>query len=210
MTETDKSPGPEQLLSGLDALHAGISCTAPDPSLMPRLVQARDLLRSAMNHLEDHDPERFSAAHVALDQLGGLLRSDYPESCVLAFRDGVYWQECPVALAHNRVGLSPRIRVIASHCSICEQDPEECAHVPGRLYDGHRCLSVITEGEIIDVAVVGRPRSPDARITALSLGTSELRSTLGSAFKPGIRVLCDRCLQPCPGLSRQFEHATHA
>ncbi|RSM80470.1 hypothetical protein DL991_10085 [Amycolatopsis sp. WAC 01375] len=209
MTDPTTSPGHERLHAGLTTVRAALSRTVPDPGHLQQLVEARAVLRSAMDHLEDAHRDDFAAAHTALDQLGRLLRQHYPSACVLPFRDGTYRQECPVELAHLRVGLSPRIRVIASHCSICNQDPEDCAHLPGRAYDGQRCLSVITDAEIIDVALVGRPRLPDARITSWGIDLETLQTALGPTFSPGDQVLCGSCLSPCRGLNRQFENSTH-
>src|SRR5438552_758685 len=65
--------------------------------------RALALFRSAMNWLED--TESFERSHRELDKAGRLVRQTF--GCQLAFVDSAYAQECPVALAHNRLGMSP-------------------------------------------------------------------------------------------------------
>lgn len=156
-----------------------------------------------MNWLEDS--EHFETAHVALDEAGKLARECFPEGCVFPYRDGTYYVECPVALAHNRVGLSPGILIKSAACSICGNDPEDCAHIVGRTYDGKRCIRVINDGDILEVSLVGRPAQPDARIESMSIDINEFRMSLGPDFAPGVPVTCDRCLSACDGVARPFE-----
>jgi hypothetical protein len=52
-----------------------------------------------MNWLEDS--EHFEQAHRTLDDAGRFIRQSF--GCTLAFKDGAYRQDCPVALAHNRI-----------------------------------------------------------------------------------------------------------
>lgn len=57
--------------------------------------------------------------------------------------------ECPVALAHNRVGFSLDFTVRAAECSICGQNAEDCPHIKGREYDGAVCHRVITRAGVL-------------------------------------------------------------
>jgi hypothetical protein len=168
-----------------------------------KLRAALATLRSAMNWLED--TEHFDAAHDALDKAGSLARMRFPDGCALPYRDGSYFMECPVALAHNRVGMSIGFVARAIECSICGRDPDECPHITGRMYDGERCIRVITELDLLEVSLVGRPREPDARIMSMSVDMSDLRESLGDEFTPGDPVTCDRCLSSCGGVVRPFE-----
>lgn len=112
-------------------------------------------LRSEMNWLED-TPD-FELAHQRLDQVGQMARANHPQGCRLR-RDGTsYSMECPVALAHNRVGLSIGYILKRSSCSICGLDPEDCLHVTGDEYDGEVCHRLIEEAEMLEVSLVGRP-----------------------------------------------------
>jgi hypothetical protein len=153
-----------------------------------------------MDWLEDS--EHFERAHEVLDDAGHFLRRSF--GCSLTLRDGHYFQECPVALAHNRIGLSIAAEVRKQSCSICHLDPRECPHITGRIYDGERCLRVIEDAEIFEVSLVHRPSMPDARITSAPIPNSDLRAQLGPVFRPGIRVSCDRCLSKCEGIRDVF------
>ncbi|GAA1871013.1 hypothetical protein GCM10009836_59640 [Pseudonocardia ailaonensis] len=160
-------------------------------------------LRSAMNHLED--TATFEDAHTELDRAGRLARQKFAEGCHLDLdEDLTYHQSCPVALAHNRVGLSPGMIVRESQCSICESDPEDCIHITGRTYDGERCVRIIKEADILEVSFVARPNQPDARINRVSVDIGRLKRGLGSDFHPGVPVLCDNCLTPCGGVYDGF------
>jgi hypothetical protein len=182
------------------------NCSSPDGPTeedQKKLRAALDTLRSAMNWLED--TEHFDAAHDALDKAGSLARMEFPDGCALPYRDGSYFMECPVALAHNRVGMSIGFVARAIECSICGCDPDECPHITGRMYDGERCIRVITELDLLEVSLVGRPQQPDARIMSMSVDMSDLRESLGDEFTPGDPVTCDRCLSSCDGVVRPFE-----
>jgi hypothetical protein len=160
-----------------------------------------------MNWLED--TAQFEVAHQRLDSAGAFRREHFPEQCQLAYREGRYAQECPVALAHNRVGLSPGYIVRAAECSICGQEPEECHHIKGRDYDGKVCHRVITKAEMLELSLVGRPANPDARIDSVGVSEAELRERFGPEFRRGIPVTCDQCLSPCDGVSRPFQGSSH-
>lgn len=155
-------------------------------------------LRSAMDWLEDTD--QFEAAHHVLDRAGAFMRRTF--GCLLHQDGDQYQQRCPVALAHNRMGLSPAYIVRKAECSICGKDPSLCDHVTGRVYEGQRCFRWLREVELLEVSFVGRPAQPDARIQVISIDTRKLREMLGPEFLPGMPVSCDRCLDPCAGPSR--------
>lgn len=172
-----------------------------------KLRECLPVLRSAMNWLEDSPG--FEVAHERLDDAGELARRHDPAGCRLAFREGSYYQECPVALAHNRVGLSPGFIIRSAECSICRADPEGCSHIVGRTYDGQICSRVITRAELLEASLVTRPAFPDARISSVSISRGDLQARLGVDFKTGVDVTCDRCLGPCDGVMRPFEEAGH-
>ena len=182
------------------------ACSSPDGPTEKdhkKLREALVTLRSAMNWLED--TEQFEAAHDALDKTGSLARMAFPHGCVLSYRDGSYFMECPVALAHNRVGMSIGFVARAVECSICGRDPDECPHITGRIYDGQRCVRKITDLDLLDISLVARPEQPNARIMSMSVDMNDLRDSLGEEFVPGVPVTCDRCLSPCDGVARPFE-----
>ncbi|MFH8258165.1 hypothetical protein [Streptomyces roseolus] len=186
------------------------SAQHPDGEAKATLIKLRGQLQEVMDRSEFRQPTLFEAAHNLLDEVGALLRRHYSEACVLAYQDGAYYRECPVDLAHLRVGLSPEIQVLESECSICNLDPEDCDHLPGETYDGQECLSVITKFEVTAVAIVGNPRQLVTRFTSIPAGTTdELSEALGPEFSPGVALNCDRCLSNCSGLNREFAGANH-
>ena len=158
--------------------------------------QALATFRSAMNWLEDTD--HFVLAHEKLDEAGAFVRRTY--GCRVHQEGTSYQQRCPVALAHNRIGFSPALVVREAACSICGEDPEDCPHVIGRLYNGERCYRILKKVDIIEVSLVSRPAAPDARVRAISVSTEELRVALPPEWAPGMPVNCDRCLSPCDGV----------
>jgi hypothetical protein len=148
---------------------------------------------------EDGDQALFDRAHRLLDQTGRFVRQTF--GCSLAFDEGAYHQRCPVALAHNRMGTSPAFEFKLT-CSICEMDPEDCAHVEGELYDGRECEYVAHPVALVELSIVNRPRFPDNRFESVSIDYETLRANLGADWKPGVAISCDYCLHGCPGISR--------
>jgi hypothetical protein len=136
-----------------------------------------------------------------------------------------------VSVAHKRIGLSIGFTG-ARFCSVCDHDLSECPHVPGEFVEvvggvdeqgrcrvcfdqnctNHeaggtyraRVISVIKQAELHEVSFVGKPRQPDARLTAIPIDLTGLRRFLGPRFRPGMRVSCDQCLGECPGIDRPF------
>jgi hypothetical protein len=97
---------------GLDLLRTGrrafnharyLVSVGADDEAEAKARSAFPTLRSAMNWLEDGP--YFEEAHTQIDQAGRFVRETF--GCPLLFEDGTYYQTCPVALAHNRIGLSP-------------------------------------------------------------------------------------------------------
>jgi hypothetical protein len=154
------------------------------------------LLRSALDWLED---SRYAEeAHTELDSAGRFVRETF--GCTLGYQDGQYWQECPVALAHTRIGLSVGMIEREVECSICHKDHMTCPHVTGRIYDGEQCYRIIQRFDATEVSFVSRPANPDCRVYRESVSTTGLSRALGRDFEVGISVSCDRCLQDCDGL----------
>ncbi|WP_416986331.1 hypothetical protein [Streptomyces sp. T028] len=186
------------------------SARHPDEHVKEVLLRLRAELREVMDRSEGNDPELFERAHRLLDEVGGIIRRSYRESCVLEYREGAYYRECPVDLAHRREGLSPEMRVRGSECSVCGADPDDCDHIPGNEYDGQVCNSRITDCVIEAVALVGRPRWQVTRITSLGVDVEDLRQALGPEFTPGIKISCDHCISGCQGLISDFGTASHS
>jgi hypothetical protein len=186
---------------------------------------ALSLFAQSLNWAEDSDEEEN--AHHLMDGAGAWVRRTF--GCQLARSGNEYRQICPVALAHNRIGMSAG-GVAVRLCSICGEDLSECEHMPGTAYlvPGGKasfgwcrvCLEescdhdpsaryrvsvigFIREMEIHEVSLVDKPAHPDARVLEMSIPVSELREALGDEFSPGDEVSCNRCVLPCPGLLKR-------
>lgn len=189
--------------SQFDRARLAIGEQGPTDEAESELRSSMVALRAAMDWLEGSDA--FEEAHRLLDEAGALARTTTPNGCHLSYEEPTYFLRCPVALAHNRVAMSPTYFVHEANCSICEADIERCSHIPGMSYDGIVCHRIIKNFEILDVFFVGNPAQPDARIQQISVETSRLAESLGAEFHPGVPVLCDRCLSPCDGVVRNFD-----
>jgi hypothetical protein len=201
-----------------------------DASVSPQAERdaraALGLFAQSLNWAEDTADEEV--AHQLMDEAGSWVRRSF--GCQLARFGNEYRQTCPVALAHNRMGMS--IGGVAIRlCSICGEDLSECEHMPGTAYlvPGGRasfgwcrvCLEescdhdpskeyrvsvigYITQMDLHEISLVDKPASPDARPLQVSVPVSDLREALGDEFVPGVEVSCDRCLQPCEGLFKRW------
>jgi Caudovirus prohead serine protease len=192
--------------------------------------QALAAYRASLDWAEDtaHEDE----AHRLLDEAGSWVRRTF--GCHLERHGQQYQQTCPVALGHNRIGLSVGGRASKQICSLCAADVSECEHLPGTAYlvpggsddlgwcrvccqpecehlqtETYRAslVSIIREMELHEVSVVTKPAHPEARIQLVSIPLSDLRAELGNDFQPGMDVSCDRCLSPCEGLIRHRDLA---
>ncbi|MFZ4812744.1 MAG: HK97 family phage prohead protease, partial [Ilumatobacteraceae bacterium] len=149
----------------------------------------------------------FEEAHDALDKAGREVRNLF--GCRLGQEGTEYFQDCPVALAHNRLGMSVGVVVEAAECSICGRSPDECEHVTGRMYGNERCVRVITRADLTEVSLVRRPAFPDARIDRVSVPLEKLQVELGPIWKAGMSVLCNRCLLDCDGVIEHMNLGSH-
>lgn len=169
--------------------------------LEAELDQVRALARSAMDWLEEG--EEFDRAHALLDRIGNYIRRRVPAMCVLRYAEGSYTQICPVALGHQRVGISVELIIEQSECSICGVEYWECAHVAGEVYGEGECIQEISRATITGAALVSRPRIADARINARGIPAADVQRALRSA-PAGAPLVCGICLRGCPGLEYDF------
>jgi hypothetical protein len=87
------------------------------------------LFARSLDWAEDSDEEE--EAHQLMDEAGTWVRKAF--GCQLTRSGTKYSQTCPVALAHNRIGMS--IGGTAKRlCSLCGVDLSECEHIPGTSY----------------------------------------------------------------------------
>lgn len=191
-------------------------------------ASAREALQwyaRALDWAEDSPQEDY--AHQKLDMAGRLVRHAF--GCTIRWDGSAYQEECPVSIAHVRVGLSvggPARRI----CSLCGEDLSECPHQRGTAYwvsggidalgwcrvcmrrnecehtpdQRYRAAvgAIVVDMSIEEVSLVDKPAMPEARFTKKTMDTSELRALLGPEFSPGVPLSCDRCLKECDGLIR--------
>jgi hypothetical protein len=227
---------------------------ALDEQISRRRAAAQSLLRDAREAVEGHadaqppdhaekdarvalalfarsldwaeDTEEEDKAHRLMDQAGTWVRETF--GCQLTRSGTKYSQTCPVALAHNRIGMS--IGGTAKRlCSLCAEDLSECEYIPGTAYlvpGGASSLGwcrvclqeacehapdqtyrvsvagIIKEMDLVEVSLVAKPAQPEARIMEISIPVAELVEELGDEFVPGDEVTCDACLLVCSGLTK--------
>lgn len=163
--------------------------------------EALSVLASAGNWLDG--TSRFDEAHEVMDAAGRYVARTF--GCHLGRTGSTYVQACPVAIAHKRVGLSPAMEVQESSCSLCNAPYEDCDHIAGKEYDSGICIRQIEKFVVIEVSIVAQPAQPDARMTEIPISTQDLQARLPNAWRPGMDVKCDRCLDDCDGVDRPFD-----
>lgn len=187
---------------------------------------ALDVFASALNWADGGPFEE--AVHARMDKAGRWVRQRF--GCQPHREGDEYYQRCPVALGHTRVGMSVG-GLSRKVCSVCGEDFSECPHMPGIEYVveggvgpldwcrvcgerdgcGHlpderyraRLIVIVVEMQLEEVSLVDNPAFPDARVTSMSYTLSNLRRTLGEDFQPGADLDCNRCLLECAGLVRR-------
>lgn len=214
---------------GEDQLRKARALLAGGPARQGKQRAERDAraglfaLARSLDWAEDGPDE--DASHRRLDEAGRWVRESF--GCSLHREGTSYSQDCPVALAHNRIGFS--VGGIATRvCALCGQDLSECEHQRGKAYlvpggteplgwcrvCGCECgcdhspdrtyqagvVARITRLDLKEVSLVSKPAQPEARLSSVSVSHAELREELGDGFVPGMRVSCGRCLLPCEGL----------
>jgi hypothetical protein len=198
----------------------GISFAESKAAAESSARSALDNAVAAFNCLEDHPLGELAHqhAHLVAELVGGMF------GCRIRMDDGVYWDECPLSLMHQRWGFS--IGFTSTRiCSICRADIDVCPHLIGHLYpviiekdrEG-RCngcgrtdcthapgrtldvtpVAIHDSVDLHEVSMTPRPRDPLARVKGIALDTDMLTAALGR--RPCGEVLsCYRCLNPCSG-----------
>ena len=189
-----------------------------------RLSLARAV--DAFNFLEDS--YLSGLAHRHAHEVAALTSGLF--GCAYEYREGVYWDVCPMSLMHQRWGMSMGFTATRL-CSICGKDLDTCPHLLGTRYqvtvewtDEGRCNvcgtsecphqvgqsvgayphPTMADGTIHEVSMVSRPRDPLARLTALEMPMDFLTQALGQE-PAGQEIACYRCLHPCSGFVHPFE-----
>ncbi|MEY9966573.1 hypothetical protein ABIA33_004638 [Streptacidiphilus sp. MAP12-16] len=180
----------------------------------------------AFNFLEDS--HLSDLAHRHAHEVAALTSGLF--GCAFEYREGTYWDVCPVSLMHQRWGMSMGFTAIRM-CSICSEDLDTCPHLLGTRYqvtvtrtDEGQCnvcgtqecphkvgqsvgaypYPVMADGAIHEVSMVSRPRDPLARLNKIEISMDLLTKTLGKE-PTGQKITCYRCLHPCSGFTHPFE-----
>lgn len=211
----------------MQSAHVAIERSGDHSSLERAETDARKALALFARSLDwAEDTGEEEEAHRLMDEAGAWVRRTF--GCHLARSGTEYRQRCPVALAHNRIGMSIGGTAVRA-CSLCGEDFSECEHMPGTAYMvpggnsglgwcrvclqescDHRStqqyrvsvIAIIKHMDVQEISLVPKPAHPEARIHEMSISVSDLRDVLGDEFIPGSEVSCDRCLLPCDGLVR--------
>lgn len=124
------------------------------------VANARGEMCRLFAQMKDSD---FPAAWGALEQVekmcealrnNAVLEDDF--AIALLARTVADWQ----ALYPYAVFASPEIIIKAKQCTICEapiSPMRPCGHIPGRVYAGEMCSRLITECEMVSIALVRDP-----------------------------------------------------
>jgi hypothetical protein len=186
-------------------------------------IKSLSLITRAFWNAEDSELE--PPLHDEMHRYGKHKRQTF--GCYLAYEAGVYYQRCPIAIAHKRFGMSVGFTVKSRVCSICGNELADCDHLPDELYEvpggigpagvcpvctHSECVEhspdrlykvavvgIVKEADLHEISIVKKPAQPEARATSLPVDTESLRNALGSDFRPGMAVTCDKCLYPCSG-----------
>jgi hypothetical protein len=192
-------------------------------AIEPHIRRSEAASVAALNYLEDHP--LAETAHRAIHRAAFLRRGLF--GCPIVLRDdGEYWTNCSINMSHLRAGMSAEL-VSEFECSICGRLVEDCDHFPGEVYDNVAakeangrctiCKATGCEHEVgksypvvaqamarnmaaEGVAIVARPRYPQARMVeqSLDLGAYGEDEEIQEVAREG-RLHCDGCLGPCKG-----------
>lgn len=163
-------------------------------------ARARNAIRDLVDaflHDRHGNAQLFTRAH----QIGRLLSET--QGCPWTAGPQQYVLECPIYALHRGAAHSLAMTQTCI-CSICGKGDFECNHVPGRVYNGERCYSVVES--ISHVDHVALTASPDFLYTwhqPQQVSTESLVER-GIIHSVGDPAYCGHC-QGCSGYPTQDE-----
>ena len=174
-----------------NASRAARIASAPDAEQL-----ARDAIENYVNaFLVDRRDQSasFSEAH----RIGREVNTQY--GCPLRRADRGGWVvECGVLALHSRIGASIA-GVSRGRCSICGASDLGCMHVPGRVYDGVRCIRQVYEQDLREISYVPLPDDPRTYRMEAPVSDAEVVRARGRALLPGEVPMCNHCAT-CAGM----------
>lgn len=130
--------------------------------------------------------------------------------CILPESGNQVVVTCPIYLRRldrdseipwHSLGTSVAMTYDKTSCSICQRDmlDDQCDHVPGEMYDGKQCIILIDKFDIKHVALVSRPKDPQAALfSSYSYSVAEGLDRLSEEdrtrkIKEGLPFVCFLC-----------------
>lgn len=135
----------------------------------------------------------FTRAH----RIGRLVEQAF--GCVWQLTDNgsAFVNKCGVLALHGRLGASPG-GVARTACSICGAAAFECDHIEGEVYDGGRCIHMITDWLIDEISLTPNPHDPRTYRITTPVTLEEAAARKGAPLDPGERPACMHCSE-CVG-----------
>jgi hypothetical protein len=191
----------EPLLAASEYVHRGQELdTAANEARKARAPNAEQLARDAIeNHVNAFlvDRRRQAASFSEAHRIGREVNTQY--GCPLRHADGGGWiVECGVLALHSRIGASIA-GVSRGRCSICGASDLGCLHVPGRVYDGVRCVRQVYEQDLREISYVPLPDDPRTYRMEAPVSDTEVVRARGRALLPGEVPMCTHCAT-CAGI----------
>jgi hypothetical protein len=171
-------------------------------ALEANTADAEELTRRAIEKLVDAfllDRRGNASAFARAHRLGREAERRF--GCPMeADASGSRWaSRCGIHALHSRLGMSPGGPTVG-HCSICEAPDFGCEHVPGEVYNGVRCVRIVTEWSMTEVSVVQFPNDPRTYRMLTYTPLRQLERLAGRRLRPGERPVCTHCTD-CYGLN---------
>jgi hypothetical protein len=159
-----------------------------------------DLARRAIADLVEaflHDRTGNAGLFARAHRVGALLSET--AGCFWEPGPETYTLRCPIYALHQTWATSIATTV-TTRCSICGAGELECDHVPGQIYDGEACQSVVESiGPLGHVALTANPDFTYTWYRDQRVATEEIirNGTIATAGDP---ATCSHCRE-CPGLA---------
>lgn len=142
------------------------------------------------------DRHGYAGAFTEAHRLGRFVSERF--GCAMQSTDGKWWRtSCGVLALHQRLGTSIAGST-KGRCSICFAEDFGCDHVPGRTYEGTRCIRVVYEAGLDEISLVPFPDDPRCYRVEVLRSLAEIETSAGELMPPGASPVCVHC-QVCPG-----------
>ena len=166
---------------------------------------SEQLFRKSLTKLrEAYLCDRTEENMIRLHNVGRRVHSEF--LCPMRFESGNYWRDCPVTLAHGKMGVSVGgsakaicsicgedalscihhngrlyngvvARRLHSTCNICHKEGE-CSHTEGQVYDGVEAISIMVDLKFDHLTLTENPADPRCAIMELSFPLSDILKSL--------------------------------